>query len=138
MAQYKVGTVAVTNGSAVITAVDPDAGNNIFAETAWLTEVASGDLFYLKDDDVAYVVNNVTNDKTLSLTTLYQGTTITPSGDPLLVGAYYAIHRDFSTNYSLPIPNRGDIGLPVFIQMALQIIDTEMKAIDDRVTALEP
>ena len=86
MSQYRTGTVAVTNGSAVVTAVDPDAGNGLYAETAWLTEVSSGDLFYLDGDDVAYVVGSVSTNKSLSLTGLYQGETVTPSGSPLLVG----------------------------------------------------
>lgn len=137
MAQYQIGTVAVTNGSGTVTAVDPDAGNGIYSDTAWLTEVSAGDLFYVSGDSVAYIVNNVSDDKTLSLTTTYQGTTVTPSGDPL-EGASYAIHRDFSTNYSFPLPSRGDIGLSVFIQLAMITIDAEIASLDARVTALEP
>ena len=137
MSQYQIGTVAVTNGSASVTAVDPDSGNGILAETLWLTEVSVGDMFYVYGDDVAYTVQTITDDTTLILSAPYQGTTVTPAGTPL-AGANYAIHRDFSTNYLMPLANRGDYGLPVFIQLAIIIFDTELKAIDDRVTALEP
>ena len=138
MIQYRVGTVEVTNGSATVTAVDPDAGNNILAETEWLTEVSPGDLFYVDQDAVAYVVQSINSDTQLTLSSPYQGTTVAATGDPFLIGAYYAVHRLFSTNYSMPLSSQGDIGLPVFIQLATVIIDSELKALDDRITALEP
>lgn len=137
MAQYQIGTVAVSNGSAVVTAVDPDAGGGVFADTEWLTEVSAGDLFYIDGDPVAYLVSSISSDTSLSLSSLYQGTTVTPAGDPL-TGANYAIHRDFSSNYNFPLPSSGDIGLSVFIQLAMVTIDSEMASLDARITAIEP
>ena len=138
MAQYKIGTVGVTNGSATVTAVDPDVGNSVLAETLWLTEVTAGDLFYVDGDAVAYSVQSINSDTELVLSSTYQGTTVIPAGSPLLVGAVYAVHRKFSTNYNMPLASQGDIGLPVFIELATIIMDTELQALDDRVVALEP
>jgi hypothetical protein len=59
------------------------------------------------------------------------------SGSPL-AGKNYAIHRDFSTNYAFPVPNQGDIGLPVMLQQTIIDFDNELKQLDDRVVALEP
>jgi hypothetical protein len=142
MSQYQVGTVVATNGSPAVTAVDPDAGNpdpadDVLAAQEWLTEVVSGDLFYIADDPVAYVVQSVNSDTSLTLASSYQGTTVVPAGEPL-AGANYAIHRDFSTNYAFPLSSQGDIGLPVFLQLVIIDFDTELKLLDDRVTALEP
>ena len=143
MAQYKIGTVAVTNGSSTVTAVDPSPGNpdpadDVLAATEWLTEISPGDLFYVNDTDVAYEVLSVSSDTALNLTGAYQGETVAASGSPTQSGAYYAIHRNFSAFYNMPLFSQGDIGLPVFIRLALMIIDSEMKIIDNRVTALEP
>jgi hypothetical protein len=136
MAQYQIGTVVATNGSPAVTAVDPDSPDEL-APQLWSSEIVSGDLFYIADDPVAYVVQSVNSDTNLTLTSNYQGTTVAPSGTPL-EGAYYAIHRDFSTNYAFPLSSQGDIGLPVFLQLVIIDFDTELKLLDDRVVALEP
>jgi hypothetical protein len=136
MAQYQIGTVVATNGSAVVTGVDPDDPDTM-AEMLWDSEVQAGDLFYIKDDPVAYVVQTVDSDTQLTLTANYQGTTVVPAGEPLQ-GAVYAVHRDFSTNYNFPMPSAQDIGLPVFLRLAMIDIDAEIKLLDDRITTLEP
>jgi hypothetical protein len=136
MSQYQVGTVVATNGSPAVTAVDPDSPDELAAQE-WLTEVVSGDLFYIADDPVAYVVQSVNSDTSLTLASSYQGTTVIEDGEPL-AGANYAIHRDFSTNYAFPLSSQGDIGLPVFLQLVIIDFDTELKLLDDRVVALEP
>ena len=84
MAQYQVGTVVATNASPAVTAVDPSAGNpdpndDTLAAQEWLTEVVSGDLFYIADDPVAYIVQSVNSDTSLTLASSYQGTTVIPS-----------------------------------------------------------
>jgi len=135
MSQYQVGTIEVTKGSATVTSVDPDAGNGILSAALWSTEVTPGDLFYVKDDPVAYTVQSVVSDTELTLSAAYSGTTVTASGSPL-AGAFYAVHRKFSTHYNMPLVSQGDIGLPVFIEYATVMIDTEMAALDARVTAL--
>lgn len=138
MSQYQIGTVEVTHGSSSVTAVDPDVGNGILAETQWLTEVSPGDMFYLMGDGVAYFIQSIQSDVEMTLAGTYQGATVVASGSPLLEGAVYAVHRKFSTNYSMPLISQGDIGLPVFVELALVTVDTEMALLDDRVTALEP
>ena len=142
MAQYQIGTIVVTNGSATVTAVDPSAGNDdpdddVLAAQKFLTEVSVGDLFYRSGDSVAYPVQSIQTDTSLTLAAAYQGVTVNPSGTPL-AGASYAVHRDFSDNYAFPAVGQGDIGLPVFIQLVTAGIDLELKDLDDRVTALEP
>jgi len=145
MAQYQVGTVVATNGSQTVTAVDPDAVDPnqgpdwtpTYAAQLWLAEVTSGDLFYIADDPVAYIVESVGSNTQLTLESAYQGTTVVPDGEPL-TGADYAIHRDFSTNYSFPLASQGDIGLAVILQQVIIDFDTELKLLDDRVVALEP
>ena len=136
MSQYQVGTVEVTNGSAIVTAVDPDAPN-VYAAQLWLAEVTAGDLFYIAEDPVAYVVQTVNSNTQLTLASSYQGATVTAAGTPL-VGASYAVHRDFSTNYAFPLTSQGDIGIPVIVQLVIIDLDTELKSLDDRVVALEP
>jgi hypothetical protein len=136
MAQYKVGTVALTNGSTIVDAVDPDNPGTL-AQQEWLTEIAVGDLFYVADDAVVYTVLDVISDTQLTLTAPYQGATTVPSGTPL-AGVSYAIHRDFTTNYAFPIVSQGDIGIPVMVQRMTIDFDAELKDLDDRVTALEP
>ena len=138
MAQYKIGTVEVTHGSATVTAVDPDAANDVFAETEWLTEVAPGDMFYLQGDNVAYFIQSILSDTEMTRAGTYQGATVLAVGDPHRICAVYAVHRKFSTNDPMPLISQGDIGLPVFIELALITIDTELSLLDARVTALEP
>jgi len=138
MAQYQVGTVQVTNGSAIVTCVDPDpADADIDPPSQWSTEVQAGDLFMVLGDSVLYTIDTVSSDTQLILTAQYQGASVTPSGDPQ-VGATYAVHRDFSTNYSVPLLTRGDIETAALIRTALDTLDTEYKSLDDRITALEP
>lgn len=142
MAQYKIGTVALTNGSTVVDAVDPDAGHpnpadDVLAAQLWLAEVAIGDLFYVAGEAVVYAVQDVISNTQLTLASAYQGATTVPSGTPL-AGVNYAIHRDFSTNYAFPIVSQGDIGIPVMMQLLTIDFDAELKDLDNRVTALEP
>lgn len=138
MAQYQIGSVQVAYGSNQVDAVDPSVADGVLAETLWLSEVTAGDLFYIRGDSVAYTVASVSSNTTLVLTGTYQGETVTPAGDPYLEGARYAVHRDFSTNYNMPMPNKGDFGMPIFLQRAITIMDTTMKGLNDRIAILEP
>jgi hypothetical protein len=142
MAQYRKGTVQIDNGDNIVYGVDPSAGNpdpadDVLAAQEFMSEVQAGDLFYIEGDPIAYVVQSPLTDTSLSLTTNYQGATVVPSGTPLK-GAGYAVHRDFSANYAFPLTSQGDIGLAVIIQRVIVDLDIELKAIDDRVVALEP
>jgi hypothetical protein len=136
--QYQEGTVAVTNGSAIVTCVDPDpADPAIDPPSLWQSEVQAGDLFVVLGDSVIYTIDTVNSDTQLTLTTSYQGATVSPAGIPE-AGAVYGIHRDFSTNYSMPLLTRGDIETAALIRLAIQTIDTGLNDLDGRVTTLEP
>ena len=142
MAQYQIGTIKVTQGDTIVYGVDPDAGNpdpadDVLAAQEFLSEVSPGDLFYLDGDSVAYSRSAALTDTSFALAAPYQGETVVPSGTPL-AGASYAVHRDFSANYAFPLTSQGDIGIPVIVQMVIIDFDTELKLLDDRVTALEP
>ena len=138
MAQYQVGTISVTNGSAVVYCVDPDpSDDDIDPPSKWSSEVQPGDLFVVLGDSVTYEVDTVNSDTQLSLTSQYQGATVAPSGTPQ-VGAVYGIHRDFSTNYNLPLLSRGDIETAAILRKAIIEIDTALDSLDSRITVLEP
>lgn len=90
MSQYKIGTVSVTNGSAIITG----------SGTAWQANAAPGDLFVRAGDEAVYTVGSVATDGQMTLTTPYGG--VTGSG----VG--YVLHRDFHPN-GQPLLRNGDV-----------------------------
>ena len=92
MAQYKIGTVTVTNGDATVVGIG----------TSWLAEINVGDWFSLQGQGHArYEVLSKTSDTELELSTLYAGTTA--------AGALYAIVRDFTLLSGYPIINEGDV-----------------------------
>ena len=107
MAQYKTGTVSVTNGSSTVTG----------SGTLFSGNVAAGDLFTVVGDNAWYEVASVASDTSLSLTANYAGTTGS--------GKSYAISRDFTTRLELPYPQKGDIETASLIKRAFEQIDTE-------------
>lgn len=109
MAQYKIGTVSVTNGSATVTG----------SGTAWLTEVQAGDIFSVIADNVTYNVGSVASNTSLTLTAPYTGA----SGS----GKTYTIVRDFTTNYSYPLLYDGDVDLADIISRAFNAMDADIK-----------
>lgn len=107
MAQYKTGTVTVTNGDATVVGVG----------TAWLTEAQDGDLFSLQGQgNAVYVVLSRTDDTHLELTTTYGGATAS--------GALYAITRDFTPTYNLPLVTENTVDGNRIISRATTMIDT--------------
>jgi hypothetical protein len=107
MAQYKTGTVSVTNGSATVTG----------SGTLWSGEIAAGDLFTIVGDNAWYEVASVGSNTSLTLSANYAGTTGS--------GKSYAISRDFTTRLALPYPQKGDIETASIIKRAFEQIDTE-------------
>ena len=91
MAQYKDGVVAVTNGDATVTGTG----------TAFLANVAIGDMFTIKDSGVTYQVGYVTDDTHLELTAKYAGTD--------LAGLSYVIHTSFTSPDSIPYLEPNDV-----------------------------
>lgn len=129
MSQYRTGTVELTNGSPVVTAVDPDPGDpDISAPQQWLTNVSAGDLFIVQGDGLTYAVQSVDSDGQLTLTISYLGSTVAASGDPAR-GAVYGIVRDFSANFGFPLISMGDVETATIIKEALNSVDSELAAI---------
>ena len=65
MAQYKTGTVSVTNGSNTVTG----------QATVWSTNAAVGYTFKIKDEDAIYNIASIVSDTQITLTVNYAGTT---------------------------------------------------------------
>ncbi|WP_445778979.1 hypothetical protein, partial [Shewanella sp.] len=108
MAQYKTGLVSATNGSAVITGVG----------TLWVGEVSVGDIFTIVGSNAWYEVGSVDSNTQVTLTANYAGTSISDSS--------YTISRDFTANYGLPYPQKGDIETASLIKRAFQDIDSKL------------
>lgn len=106
MAQYRTGTVSVTNGSAVVTG----------SGTVWLTNAAAGDAFKIESENVVYSIASVDSDTQITLSTNYVGVT-----DSALT---YQIVVDFTPNLSLPEIWAGDIDWPYHLTLGLRRIDT--------------
>jgi hypothetical protein len=108
MAQYKTGLVSVTNGSPTVTG----------AGTLWVGEVSVGDIFTIVGSNAWYEVGAVDSNTQVTLTSNYAGTTASD--------ASYAISRDFTANYGLPYPQKGDIETASLIKRAFQDIDSKL------------
>lgn len=136
MAQYREGTVEVTNGSVLVTAVDPDPTDAALDSPAqWLSEVSPGDWFVVVGDGGIYTVASVISDTALNLTSAYTGTTVSAPGPAPYRGVSYAIVRDFSDNYGFPLMEQGDFETVSIMRQALIMMDAQLKALDDRLTA---
>ena len=108
MAQYKTGTVAVTNGSGTVTGT----------ATLFVANVTVGDIFTVVGDNTFYQVASVTSNTVLVLTANYAGLTAS--------GKAYTIARDFTTNLGFPVPNQGDIETAAVVKRAIEEIDAEL------------
>lgn len=109
MAQYKVGTVTVTNTDATVTG----------SGTLWLAEIAAGDWFSLQGQgNPEYQVLSVTSNTALELTTTYAGTTES--------GKLYAISRDFTANYNIPILAEGDVDTHRVMARLATVVDSSI------------
>jgi len=105
MAQYKTGTVTVTNGSNVVTG----------SGTEWLANISVGDWFKVDDRSPIYQIASVDSNTQIELTVNYAeatGTTLS-----------YCIVTDFTPNRSLPLIFKGDIDWPDIYNKAMTMID---------------
>lgn len=105
MAQFKTGTVTVTNGSDAVTGVG----------MLWLANISVGDWFIRKGDDVSYQVKAVLTDISLTLATNYAGVTAS--------GVTYSVTTDFTANFNIPLLARGDIDTATVFARAMAEID---------------
>ena len=110
MAQYKTGTVAVTNGSTTVTGTG----------TAWIANIAAGQLFVVQGVNLVYQIATVNNNASLTLVEPYEGATAS--------AAAYLVVRDYTTNYSLPLLQPGDLMTGLLVNRALTAIDTDLAA----------
>ena len=121
MGQFSKGTMAVTNG-----------GQNFVITGASIDEiddaVSVGDLIRVNNENVLYEVGSVSG-YTLTATALYTGATAS--------GLAYSVTKDFTPNYGFPELSPGDVGTAEIYTRAMRAIDSQMKAIEDRVAALE-
>jgi len=106
LAQYKTGTVSVTNGSNAVTG----------QATVWSTNAAVGYTFKIKDEDAIYNIASIVSDTQITLTVNYAGTTKS--------NQEYQITRDFTPNLSLPEIWAGDIDWPFHLTDTIRKIDT--------------
>lgn len=118
MSQYTTGKVTAVNSDATITGIG----------TLWLANITDGDWLVIPlangGDGLAYQVASVTNDLSLELTAPYGGATIASE-------VAYAIHRDFTSNFNLPLLGRGDVGSDAIFTRAMEIIDTQIQVAAD-------
>lgn len=104
--KYDTGTVAVTNGSATV----------VGTGTVWSTSLAAGQLFSILGSGVTYTIASITNDTHLVLSANYGGTTAS--------GQLYTVMQGFTTNYSIPYPDIGDVQTATLLKAALVLIDS--------------
>lgn len=109
----------VTQGSATV----------ISSGQSWLTEVAGGDYFLIDEDNApVYVVDSVSDDNTLLLSTTYAGDTETIN---------CVIHRDMTYNYGFPRFAPGDKRAAELLSAKIiDIVDESLYAVEQAVTAL--
>lgn len=136
MPQYRAGTVEVTTNSPTVTAVDPDpADGDISPTQEWAANVSAGDLFVVKGHDIAYIIQTVDSDTQLTLETNYTGPSVSASGTPAK-GAEYGIVVDFTDIYNIPLVGAGDVATTVVLQYGMDIIDTQLNILNQRLIAL--
>jgi len=98
MSQYTQYTVSVTNNSAVVTGA---------TGTKFITKVAPGNAFKIKNDVVLYQVSSVDSDTQLTLTAPYKGSTA--------YNVQYQVTTDYTPNFGFAEVNVGDQDWPVHL-----------------------
>ena len=109
MAQYKVGTISVTNGSAVITGSGTDWNNVLY-------NIKANDSVFIAGDTVDYRVLTVDSATQITLTGAVQRSTA--------AGLTYAVSKDFTPNINLPLVGTGDIRTDQLFSRAMNNLDT--------------
>ena len=90
MAQYKLGTISITNGTNIVTG----------ASTQFLANVAVGNSFKVSGVNALYNVIAVDSDTQIRISPNYAGTTV--------AGSQYQISKDFTPNLGLAEIETGD------------------------------
>ena len=108
MAQYRSGTVDVTNASQVVTGT----------LTLWSAPISAGDLFTIDGSTVLYEIGSVDSDTQITLNANYAGTTET--------GLTYSISRDFTPNFQIPFLSKGDIDTATVLKRSFEVLDSAL------------
>jgi hypothetical protein len=111
MSMYQVGFVSVTNGLPTVT-------NASGYPTTFSTSIHAGNSFSLRGDGVVYTIASVLSDLSFTLTVPYAGVTVTNS--------LYQVCTDFTPNYHLYEPNRGDMDWTDYMTQAMRGIDSAL------------
>ena len=109
MAQYKTGTVTVTNGSAIVTGIGTEFQTN---------GIAAGHRWARNGDSVTYAIASVDSETQITLNSPYAGLTN--------ASAVYTIGKDVTVFHGYPLLFSGDIETATFISYAFQLIDENM------------
>jgi len=116
MSQYKTGTITLFSGQQCV------SGEG----TAFLTNVAVGNLLKRRSENAIYTVGAVTTDTTLDLTANYVGASVS--------GEEYQITTDFTDNYDVPEIWPGDKDWAYHLTYGLRIFDNELKTVEESAT----
>lgn len=109
MAQYKTGTVTVTNGSAVVTGIGTEFQTN---------GIAVGHRWARNGDNVTYAIASVDSETQITLNSPYAGVTN--------ASAVYTIGKDVTVHNGYPLLFSGDIETATFLSYAIQRIDEDI------------
>lgn len=113
MSQYKPVSVALTNGSTIVTAV---AGTTLIANG-----VTSNHQFVNPADGVVYEIASVDSELKANLAANYAGDT-----NATAQGTFV---KDFTVNRSYPVPYRNDVAVEALVRKAIQDIDTDIQSL---------
>ena len=113
--QYKIGTVTVTNGSAVVVGIG----------TLWLANISVGDRFKVKNIDTTYEITSVDSDTQITLTVNWAGATLNTQS--------YNIQVDFTDNCNLQEIWDDDSDWQYRLTLNIREIDRKLKWLQDRV-----
>ena len=100
------GTTVTTNSTAVVT------GSGTLWDTSSL--VVAGGLFTILG--INYEIGSVDSETQITLTSVYTGTDVASQD--------YVVSNQYTTNHSLPYPERGDVETAAINKRAMNTVDT--------------
>ncbi len=111
MAQYRTGTVTITDGSNVV----------IGDETSWLNAVTAGDIFMVKDGKIGYPISSVVSNTELRLVAPFVGS---------VSAVTYVIASDFTPFFDIPLIAQGDLNTATVVREALIKVEQVLLELD--------
>lgn len=119
MTQYSLGKASVTNGTAAVVGVG----------TAWSTALAAGQYFAFLNENVWYVIETITDDTHLTLTSNYTGVTKAAQN--------YLVQLTYTPNNNYPLPTFGDQNVSSLLSVTLLELDTKLASFSPLVAAMQ-